>query len=306
MSAAQYPDPDAWRGNDRRRSRWFRACITPIIARALSGVQPWVQERLIDWLTDHQDDYLRWVPEEFYRGSGYSCGGWCLVGEKQLLEGAQRALTEIARQVERDRYPTLDTFLAALARGEDHLPAAPAEPGAVYLVDDLQAFRAAQRRRKLRNHHCRGCGGPLPPTDLKLKWCDRCYEARRAPIEAREAEKVAARALGARYLAALLDKAGVDPLDFPEGQRYLLVTRAEVAGWLAGENKPSQPALRVMAETHWHLEAEALRLAGWAFWPSRNWPEQLRPRIVEALTAAGLLPPPPMEEHTHARRRAEP
>jgi hypothetical protein len=187
MTDSKWRGREAWRGEDNRRTRWFRLALRPIIEKALSWQEPWIHDRVLEWMSGHADRYVQLEAYDEYRGKGYCYACWRLVPQADLLRGMHAALADISLALEREQYPTLDEWLAALARGGERVADGPAERSAANLVRDRAAFWATRRMIKAMGKAsrttaaacrrvCVCCGGELMPVQRwpMLKYCESC------------------------------------------------------------------------------------------------------------------------------------
>lgn len=203
-----------------------------------------------------------------------------------------------------ERYPDLDTFLAALGRGEVTGPG-PQEPSAKELLGRVRASvpRTPESRRitgpDALERHCSEVHGRIEATRrAEHACCDclapminlrdkRCLSCRRNRRSLEEVERNAALAAGARFLASVLRDRGIDPFGFPDGTPQPYMTHETVAAWLEGTD-PAYGCALGMAGTHWGLGKELVRLVGWSYRPPRMWPVGVREVLESEFTRLGI------------------
>lgn len=273
-----------WKETRRRPPQdlesWFRRRLASLVAEGLPQWSRESQSQVVSWLAAHDEGVLVWCDDVEYKERGYA-RGWWTVDAAKVKALLPEACESVRVALEAAQFPTIESWLAGLFAGQ--LVTTPiAEPHAESLVTDPEAFRLHRVERKRR---CR-CGNRIAG-DRRQKRCAEC----RARAQAKQQEEEAARAVGARFLRAMLARHRIDPFAFPSGQPYFWLTHERVQGYLAGHERPSGIALKILCEHYWPLDRNVREAVQWAFRPRSRWPERLRRALTRRLAALQELPP---------------
>jgi hypothetical protein len=94
---------------------------------------------IVSWYVHRAEAYARWVPAETYAGPGFAAGAWVILKE-EVIGDFEIARYQSALARDRQRFPSLEAWLAAEARGEVE-PAGVTEPE----VRDFMSRKALSR-----------------------------------------------------------------------------------------------------------------------------------------------------------------
>jgi hypothetical protein len=168
----------------RRGRLWFRhrvrALFLPMFEADAQDAA--LTSRIVDWYTERAERYAVWVTAETYLGPRFAWGHWTVL-ESEVRADLEVARYQCGREVaqarDTDRFPTLEAWLTAEARGELEAGSIE-EPPARHLVEPAALNRyVAVRARilKSRPRECTECGAEFQPKSTTARRCATCCES---------------------------------------------------------------------------------------------------------------------------------
>ena len=178
----------------RQGLRWFRSHLrkfvlnSPKLQQLKVGKSEMAAE-VVAWYEEEYWHYLVWIPDETYRGSGYSSGGWNVDWTTVEADFA-RALSDVCASVSGTPPPALPSPVplgpidveAALESLRLEAGTVPTEPRAFTLLLGNEVWndacdrlhRVHNRIRRKTPRPCRVCGTSFVAGNLYSVTCDAC------------------------------------------------------------------------------------------------------------------------------------
>jgi hypothetical protein len=198
---------------DEGADAWFRRSLVPYLRKHLNlqddpngwcpppcEDDPAVLEAVADALLPRRTQFVQWVDDPWYDPDVGPEGRWVIdwraLDKQKLWDLAYDCAVRVRVAREAERFPTLDDWLTALARGDvatgtglgDELPDALREPHANHLLPGADLFHAARERERTWPRLCKVCRREFRLVDHHPKQrrhnsvtCPACRAARRRP-----------------------------------------------------------------------------------------------------------------------------